>query len=283
MDIPAFVGFAASGPLDVPMAIEDVNRFHEIFGRDQMLAWDVNRGEQAYAQLPPAVRAFFRNGGRRCWIVRVSGAAKSNQFMLPGLLQSTDRNLPQAAWAQARSEGSWSDDLMVNAILSFDPLAISSMEYSSDGYTVALPLQVASPVGVGDLLRFVFSDSQTYSPAGPNALAYFPIGEVKILPPSDERPAQQTLLKGKTAYWFRPAAQSDFVGALSQLSTKLFFPGAVICTPVGDLADTAARYRGVAFIPHSAFLLKKINSYCRRARSLTESRRVPGCVCNSTL
>ena len=210
MDIPAFVGFAASGPLDVPMAIEDVNRFHEIFGRDQMLAWDVDRGEQAYAQLPPAVRAFFRNGGRRCWIVRVSGAAKSNQFMLPGLLQSTDRNLPQAAWAQARSEGSWSDDLMVNAILSFDPLAISSMEYSSDGYTVALPLQVASPVGVGDLLRLVFSDSQTDSPAGPNALAYFPIREVKILPPSDERPAQQTLLKGKTAYWFRPAAQSDF-------------------------------------------------------------------------
>src|SRR5262245_61995318 len=115
MDIAAFVGFAASGTLDVPVAVEDTARFLEIFGQDQPLAWDSERGQIAYAQLPPAVRGYFRNGGRRCWVVRVAdnGSAQSNEFMLSGLLQtSADPVIYDGSWAQARSEGSWSDDLM---------------------------------------------------------------------------------------------------------------------------------------------------------------------------
>ena len=216
MDIPAFVGFAASGPLDVPLAMEDVGRFHEIYGRDQMLAWDPDRGELAHAQLPPAVRAFFRNGGRRCWIVRVADNdnAKSNRFLIPGLLQSGGNGLLQAGWAQARSEGAWSDDLMVNAMLRLVPLAIDSVRHTSNVYSVALPPRIVSPVGEGDLLRLVFPDSQTTSPAVPGAVAYFPIQEVKTMqfPDTGSRPSQQSFLKGPDAFWFRPAVQSDFAG-----------------------------------------------------------------------
>ena len=65
MDIAAFVGFAASGPLHIPVAVEDAAQFGAIFGDDAPLAWDFERGEQLYAYLGPAVRAFFRNVGKQ--------------------------------------------------------------------------------------------------------------------------------------------------------------------------------------------------------------------------
>ena len=64
MDVAAFVGFAASGPLNLPVAVETIADFTSIFGMDLPLAWDAERGEQINAYLAPAVRAFFRNGGR---------------------------------------------------------------------------------------------------------------------------------------------------------------------------------------------------------------------------
>src|SRR5712691_233336 len=72
MDVAGFVGFAASGPVNIPVPVEDTASFTAIFGGEASLAWDVGRGEQATAQLAPAVRAFFGNGGRRAWIVRVA-------------------------------------------------------------------------------------------------------------------------------------------------------------------------------------------------------------------
>src|SRR5262245_17440134 len=77
MDVTGFVGFAASGPLDIPVAIEDIGRFHELFGEDLPLAWSNELGMMVNAQLAPAVRAFFRNGGIRCHVVRVAGAAQT--------------------------------------------------------------------------------------------------------------------------------------------------------------------------------------------------------------
>src|ERR1041384_5531998 len=72
MDIAVFVGFAASGPLQIPVAIESEAQFAAIYGADAPLAWDLARGEQLYAYLGPAVRAFFRNNGKRCWVIRVA-------------------------------------------------------------------------------------------------------------------------------------------------------------------------------------------------------------------
>ncbi|HYP53604.1 MAG TPA: hypothetical protein VEQ42_08690, partial [Pyrinomonadaceae bacterium] len=78
MDVACFVGFAASGPLDVPVAVESAAHFEIIFGRDAGLAWDAREGRQSRAQLAPAVRAFFENGGRRCWVVRVARAGATS-------------------------------------------------------------------------------------------------------------------------------------------------------------------------------------------------------------
>src|SRR6266566_3960154 len=98
MDVAAFVGFAASGPLHVPVAVEDVTQFTTIFGEDVPLAWNTKRSEQVYAYLAPAIRAFFRNGGKRCWVIRVAGdEAQYNYFPVPGLaLVDADGNITSA-------------------------------------------------------------------------------------------------------------------------------------------------------------------------------------------
>ena len=125
MDIAAFVGFAACGPLHTPVAIESEAQFTAIYGDDAQLSWDVEKGEQVHAHLAPAVRAFFRNGGQRCWVVRVAresakrpgdlNRARYNYFPIPGLARAefdgAGKNLKRIApgFARARSEGSWFD------------------------------------------------------------------------------------------------------------------------------------------------------------------------------
>jgi len=109
MDIPAFVGFAASGPIHQPVAVEDVATFETIFGATLPLVREAGTNAIVEAYLAPAVRAFFRNGGRRCWIVRVAreadpgsgtaleqaGLAKfdADLFLDPGLRDATVRDL----------------------------------------------------------------------------------------------------------------------------------------------------------------------------------------------
>lgn len=60
-DIAGFVGISARGPVHQPTRIESINQFHSIFG-----------GRIPQAFLAYSVEAFFRNGGRTCWIVRVA-------------------------------------------------------------------------------------------------------------------------------------------------------------------------------------------------------------------
>lgn len=134
MDVAVFVGFASTGPLHVPVAIESLSQFSSVFGPDAPLAWDEARGERVYAYLGPAVRAFFANGGRRCWVIRVartvtsealrhrvadSQVATANRFAIPGVLAvATGAPTLRPAIADARCEGSWSDDLRIAAALS---------------------------------------------------------------------------------------------------------------------------------------------------------------------
>jgi hypothetical protein len=123
MDVAVLVGFASTGPLHVPVVIESVAQYSAAFGPDAALAWDAERGERVQALLGPAVRAFFSNGGRRCWVIRVArvegarrapGAlAKSNTFAIPGVLELPAGGALEPALALARCEGSWSDELRV--------------------------------------------------------------------------------------------------------------------------------------------------------------------------
>jgi len=72
MDIALFVGFAEMGPVHRPVAIDDVAAYRRIFGGDLALSRDPASGETMMAALAPSVRAFFSNGGARCWVIRIA-------------------------------------------------------------------------------------------------------------------------------------------------------------------------------------------------------------------
>ncbi|MCA1613125.1 MAG: hypothetical protein LC800_03005, partial [Acidobacteria bacterium] len=177
MDVACFVGFAASGPLDVPVAVESAAHFEAVFGREARLAWDARAGRQSRAQLAPVVRAFFENGGRRCWIVRVARAeadpvpganplnrARANFFPVPSLAACV---LDEAggvkeivpAFARARSEGSWSDALEVGAGLLSRPFQVRSLSLADN--TLDIYSDAPGELAPGDLLRLTFDEGTT--------------------------------------------------------------------------------------------------------------------------
>ena len=207
MDVAVLVGFAASGPLHRPVPLEDAAHFEEIFGPDLPLAWDAARGETVYAYLAPAVRAFFRNGGQRCWVVRVADQAQTNSFPIPGLaLVKFDKEDQitgfSPAFAQARSPGSWSDGLGVAAALLTQPVVVErvSLPNQSPPSPLKLSLNFDSPKTVieGDLLRLNFKEG-----------GYVLLGEVGLLdsdiatsPPSKVPTTEVTIPR---AVWLQSA------------------------------------------------------------------------------
>ncbi|HTP08839.1 MAG TPA: hypothetical protein VMP08_11355 [Anaerolineae bacterium] len=198
MDVAVFVGFAARGPLHRPVRVEDAAQFGMIFGDDAQLAWDEVRGEAVYAYLAPAVRAFFRNGGRRAWIIRVAAQATANHFPITGLLHADFDDVGNIialtpAFAQARSEGSWSDALRVSASLLSRTVAL--MIVSLDPLLFDVTLNTPDDLVAGDLLRITFDEGYVLQCA------------VKSLAPIVSSPPQRGLYRATCdkAIWFKPS------------------------------------------------------------------------------
>jgi len=149
MDVAVFVGFAAAGPVHRPVLVESVAAFQRVFGADLALARDP-AGEVLRAGLGPSVRAFFSNGGVRCWVVRVArtralearwrgvaeGAlteakladvASARRFPIPGVLALGAGGQLAPATARARSLGAWADGLTVAARAERSPLRVAAV------------------------------------------------------------------------------------------------------------------------------------------------------------
>lgn len=158
MDIPVFAGFAASGPLHVPVAVEDVAQFANVFGGNVELPRPPASREPRFAHLAATVRAFFRNGGRRCWIVRVAGAAVANTFAIPGLMRVDAAGQISQAVAAARSEGSWSDAVRVQTNLVSTALTLRT--YDLDAFSIDVIVKSTRDVALGDLVRLSWPDAK---------------------------------------------------------------------------------------------------------------------------
>ena len=186
MDIAGFVGFAASGPVGVPVPVEDVGRFRDVFGGEVDLAWDAERDRMATGHLGAAVEAFFRHGGRRCWVVRVAGPeAATHTFEVPGLWAvpnasgALDWDARSPAEAAARSPGRWADALRLGAVLRAPGLRPVEIRHLADG---SVAVEVVRPargtVEVGDLVRVVLAEAgevlflfaASVTPEGPASL-----------------------------------------------------------------------------------------------------------------
>lgn len=169
LDVAGFVGFAERGPLDTPVALEDVAQYEAVFGGDLPVARE--GGTPIYAALPSAVRAFFDNGGRRCYAVRVAGATAARaRLAVPGLAGIHAGQLApasvEAAWA-----GRWGDRLALWTQLLAYPLRLIDAVSQIGGETLTINLDVPSisTIAAGDLLRLRYQDG---------ALAYFNIDSV---------------------------------------------------------------------------------------------------------
>ncbi len=103
-DIAGFVGIAESGPLDTPVPVESFRQFQSHFG---------NFIGGAY--LTYVVRAFFENGGRRCWVIRVASKDRNNGAAVSSVtLQDNSVPTPINEWViKAASPGVWGNDLSV--------------------------------------------------------------------------------------------------------------------------------------------------------------------------
>src|SRR5262249_43462949 len=159
MDVALFVGFAASGPLETPVAVEDPAGFAAVFGGELPLAWDPVPREAITTHLSAAVAGVFRQGGRRCWVVRVAGpTARANTFLVSGLLglrATEDGPEFAAASVAARSAGSWSDSLRVGAAVDIRPLPhIGPLDAA--GGSIEVTTAARGAVEGGDLLRLTY-------------------------------------------------------------------------------------------------------------------------------
>jgi hypothetical protein len=153
MDLAVFVGFAAAGPLHLAVVVEDVAHFHQLFGDDVPLAWDSVHGRMVYGHLAPGVRAFFANGGRRCWVIRVAGETETNSFALPGMLELGEDDELRPAFAHARSAGSWFDQFQCGTALG---VTLIDVKTSGSPEEFVAKLRAGDELQAGDLLRLRF-------------------------------------------------------------------------------------------------------------------------------
>lgn len=205
MDVAVFVGFAAAGPLHVPVVVEDAKQYTAIFGADPVLAWDPETGAPTHAHLGPAVRAFFANGGRRCWVIRVAaGSATHNYLPVPGLLKtvrvpSGEVVAREPAFARSRSEGSWSDTLQLQAVLRARmlPGVVCDLTNARLGVPTTSGLAPGLLRQPGAMVRLRFSDDD-----GPQYWLYARISPVPDDVPMASTAAHYQLLESN---WFSAA------------------------------------------------------------------------------
>jgi len=170
MDVCAFLGVAPRGParqplfkkewapqpcapdqtvqLSVPVAVESWDAFVRLYG-----------SYEGPGLLPYAVSAFFQNGGRRAYIVRivhqyfkpdgkvddVANAAGIARFRFDGLTAGAPRKVSVAA----RNEGAWGNGLTATLSFIARPLALGPADFLTDRARLPAGFQIAQ----GALLR----------------------------------------------------------------------------------------------------------------------------------
>ncbi len=118
-DVTGFVGISQRGPVDRAVPIQSWRQFQAYFGDFTGVGY-----------LAFAVRAFFENGGRRCWVVRVgSQATHVAQSLVKDLLG-------RAAWRiTANSPGIWGNELTLRLIETHQAQSTTMPEDSTPYYT----------------------------------------------------------------------------------------------------------------------------------------------------
>ena len=135
----AFVGLAERGPDTGAQAVTSWTQFQRIFG-----------GSLPTGHLAPAVFHYFANGGRRCYIVRVTGARAARSSVT---VQNRADPPTAGLVLTARSPGAWGDTLCVqieDAPSAPDNLFRLSVRRQDDPFVVPVDLNGQPPLEVFD-------------------------------------------------------------------------------------------------------------------------------------
>lgn len=98
-DIAGFVGLARRGPLHRAVKLESWQQFFSVFG---------GVSQTAPSFLSYAVRGFFDNGGRECWVVRVANPVTAAPATFSVTLEGS------TPWGlEASSPGTWGRELQI--------------------------------------------------------------------------------------------------------------------------------------------------------------------------
>ena len=166
MDIALFVGFAACGPVGLPVAVESLAEFETVFGPEITLLEQPD-GSPLRGLLHGSMRLFFGHGGRRAWVVRVAAAsARTTRFALQQMLllrRPTGNTGPwhgEPAWIAARCPGSWADGLTVATTIDAQPLAVTPLAAAAGTLTLSAIGPLALALARDDLLRLTLADGE---------------------------------------------------------------------------------------------------------------------------
>jgi hypothetical protein len=142
VDIAAFIGVASRGPLHTPTRVNSMAHFQAAFGDDFL----------AYSHLAYTVKAFFENGGTRCYIVRVatSVAAAARVDLADGAGRA-------ALSIVASSPGAWGNQLAVTLT---STASFSTFLLSSSAAGTSSRVQSVSGLTVGALVRVFRQDDE---------------------------------------------------------------------------------------------------------------------------
>ena len=158
MDVAVFVGFAERGPLHRPVALEDAAQYAQVFGGVLELAARGD-GSLVAAHLPAAVDSFFKNGGRRCYVIRVAGKdAEAATFGLPGVRLASreqddlgnvgDWRLADADFTlRANSLGAWADSYALACRVHSERIRIDDLVAVGDVVRVTQPTAASGQTG----------------------------------------------------------------------------------------------------------------------------------------
>lgn len=138
----AFIGIAEKGPLNEPTLITNLGDFKRTFGghvKDSYLAY--------------AVWGFFNNGGKRCYVVRITHDAKEAEAVFNSRAKKT------LIKVKALNEGKWGDKITVSleqASSGSTQLFLSRL--AADVTDVATEIKLASTTGLSKGSKIVISD-----------------------------------------------------------------------------------------------------------------------------
>lgn len=142
MDVAGFVGVAPRGPVDSPVLVDSWTDYQWQFGDDARAPGP--------GLLGASVRAFFAQGGRRAWIVRVSPlprAPSPQAAAATAALALSWGSTEEQVVLRARSEGSWGRRLVTRV----DFVARDRFRSDPDGRWLPLPPGIRTARGA--LLR----------------------------------------------------------------------------------------------------------------------------------